>query len=273
MARLIRIHAGRSTLQSDARAASTSADPHHPPITVLRTDGCHLSSLWRDQDGNHDHARLEWEGAIPTIGGTPNASTHRRKGPSPRQRPALDNLFGGPYPDYRAVHAKGAPLSGAVGPTPESESLTRAPHATRSSTPVSMRFSDSAGVPAVPDNDPQGASPRGCAVAFIWLSTCTPISSATPPTISRRAQRQNFLSSSAPFRQAAHPCLTQRRWKYSSADILPHWPSCKCGRPFPTSFAKEHFSLSTSSNSRMPTDLSATAATAPSGNWYRIPRS
>ena len=79
---------------------------------------------------------------------------------------ALDNLFGGPYPGYRAVHAKGALLTGTFAPTPEAASLTRAPHTTRSSTPVSVRFSDSAGVPAVPDNDPQGAGPRGCAIRF-----------------------------------------------------------------------------------------------------------
>jgi catalase len=44
-------------------------------------------------------------------------------------------------------------------------SLTKAPHLHRSSTPVSVRFSDFAGVPAVPDNDPN-ASPRGMAIRF-----------------------------------------------------------------------------------------------------------
>jgi catalase len=36
----------------------------------------------------------------------------------------------------------------------------------RASTPVTVRFSDFAGIPAIPDNDPQGASPRGLAVRF-----------------------------------------------------------------------------------------------------------
>ncbi|HYC21889.1 MAG TPA: catalase family peroxidase, partial [Candidatus Bathyarchaeia archaeon] len=45
--------------------------------------------------------------------------------------------------------------------------LTRAPHMKRgSTTPVSARLSDFAGIPTVPDNDPQGASPRGCAIRF-----------------------------------------------------------------------------------------------------------
>jgi catalase len=36
----------------------------------------------------------------------------------------------------------------------------------RPSTPVIVRFSDSSGIPTVPDNDPQLASPRGIAVRF-----------------------------------------------------------------------------------------------------------
>jgi catalase len=44
--------------------------------------------------------------------------------------------------------------------------LSRALHFQRPSTAVVARFSDFAGVPAVPDNDPNGASPRGCAIRF-----------------------------------------------------------------------------------------------------------
>jgi catalase len=51
-------------------------------------------------------------------------------------------------------------------PSPEAASLTRAPHIQRNSTPVTVRFSDFAGIPTVADNDPQGASPRGCAIRF-----------------------------------------------------------------------------------------------------------
>jgi len=42
----------------------------------------------------------------------------------------------------------------------------RAPHIQRNSTPVMLRFSDFAGIPTVSDNDPQNASPRGCAIRF-----------------------------------------------------------------------------------------------------------
>ena len=43
--------------------------------------------------------------------------------------------------------------------------MTRALHITRTSTPVSVRFSDTTGIPLIPDNDPN-ANPRGCAVRF-----------------------------------------------------------------------------------------------------------
>ncbi len=78
---------------------------------------------------------------------------------------SLDNLFG-LHAGFRPVHAKGAFCSGVFTPTAAAAQLTRAPHANRPSTPVTVRFSDFAGVPAIPDNDPQAAGPRGMAVRF-----------------------------------------------------------------------------------------------------------
>ena len=77
---------------------------------------------------------------------------------------ALDDLFG-VHPGFRPAHAKGILLKGDFTPSPDAASLTRAPHAQRKSTPVTVRFSDSPGVPTIPDNDPN-ASPRGFAVRF-----------------------------------------------------------------------------------------------------------
>jgi catalase len=77
---------------------------------------------------------------------------------------AFDALSG-PHPGFRPVHAKGVLLAGKFTPAPGAEQLTRAPHIQRSSTPVSVRFSDFAGVPGIPDNDPN-ASPRGFAIRF-----------------------------------------------------------------------------------------------------------
>ena len=76
----------------------------------------------------------------------------------------FDTLFG-LHPGFRAAHAKGIMLSGDFTPSPEARSLTRAPHATRRSTPVTLRFSNSTGLPLIPDNVPD-ANPRGLAVRF-----------------------------------------------------------------------------------------------------------
>src|SRR5499427_10515522 len=78
----------------------------------------------------------------------------------------FDKAAGGVHPGFRPGHAKGILLTGVFTPSSEAVSLTRAPHLQRPSTPVTVRFSDFAGVPTIPDNDPQGASPRGFAVRF-----------------------------------------------------------------------------------------------------------
>src|SRR5246127_5707948 len=78
----------------------------------------------------------------------------------------FDKANGGIHPGFRPAHAKGVLLRGMFTPSPEAASLTRAPHLQRNSTPVTVRFSDFAGIPTVADNDPQGAGPRGFAVRF-----------------------------------------------------------------------------------------------------------
>jgi catalase len=76
----------------------------------------------------------------------------------------FDAIFG-LHPGLRPAHAKGVLLTGTFSPSPEAASLTRAPHASRESTPVTVRFSDSTGLPMIPDNDPN-ANPRGLAIRF-----------------------------------------------------------------------------------------------------------
>jgi catalase len=78
---------------------------------------------------------------------------------------AFDAVNGGEQPGFRPVHAKGILLAGLFTPSSAAKALTRAPHIQRDTTPVTVRFSDFAGIPAVPDNDPN-ASPRGMAVRF-----------------------------------------------------------------------------------------------------------
>ncbi len=79
---------------------------------------------------------------------------------------AFDKANGGIHPGFRPAHAKGVLLTGAFTPSREAASLTRSSHLHRNSTPVTVRFSNFAGIPSVADNDPQGAGPRGFAVRF-----------------------------------------------------------------------------------------------------------
>lgn len=78
---------------------------------------------------------------------------------------AFDQLQG-LHPGFRPAHAKGLMCSGAFVPSPEAAKLTRAPHANQPSTPVTVRYSDSTGLPNIPDNDPARSGPRGIAIRF-----------------------------------------------------------------------------------------------------------
>lgn len=78
----------------------------------------------------------------------------------------FDKLSGGVHPGFRPVHAKGVMCSGSFQASPGAVKLTRAPHALRHSTPITVRFSLASGVPTVRDNDAAGASPQGIAVRF-----------------------------------------------------------------------------------------------------------
>ena len=76
----------------------------------------------------------------------------------------FDTIFG-IHPGFRPAHAKGAMLTGTFTPSAGAASLTRAPPLNRKSTPVTVRFSNSTGIPLIPDNNPK-ANPRGLAIRF-----------------------------------------------------------------------------------------------------------
>src|SRR5689334_3666605 len=78
---------------------------------------------------------------------------------------ALDALSG-VHPGFRPAHAKGLMCSGTFAPSREAVTLTRAAHASRATTPVTVRYSDGTGVPTIPDNDPAKSGPRGIAIRF-----------------------------------------------------------------------------------------------------------
>jgi catalase len=76
----------------------------------------------------------------------------------------FETIFG-VHPGFRPAHAKGVMLTGTFTPAEAAQRLTRAPHMTRATTPVTVRFSNSTGLPSLPDNAPE-ANPRGMAIRF-----------------------------------------------------------------------------------------------------------
>ncbi|ADW68131.1 catalase family peroxidase [Granulicella tundricola] len=77
---------------------------------------------------------------------------------------AFDGIFG-LHPGFRPAHAKGVLLTGTFMPTAEAKALAPAPHFVQQATPVTVRFSDSTGLPQIPDTD-GNANPRGMAIRF-----------------------------------------------------------------------------------------------------------
>ena len=57
----------------------------------------------------------------------------------------FDAIFG-VHAGFRPAHAKGAMFTGTFTPAAGAARLTRAPHVTRPSTPVTARFSNSTGI-------------------------------------------------------------------------------------------------------------------------------
>ncbi len=71
----------------------------------------------------------------------------------------------GNKPGYRPVHAKGIVCRGTFAPSEDAATLSKAAHFQRASVPVTVRFSDGATDPSIPDNSPD-AGPRGMAIRF-----------------------------------------------------------------------------------------------------------
>ncbi len=148
---------------------------------------------------------------------------------------------GGIHAGFRPAHAKGILLTGVFTPSPEAASLTRAPHIQRSSTPVTVRFSDFAGIPTVPDNDPQGASPRGFALRFhLAEHSHTDIVAHSVDTFPARTAEGflEFLKALLATDPAGpHPNAIERFLGAHPAALK----FVQAPKPIPTSFAKESF--------------------------------
>jgi catalase len=153
----------------------------------------------------------------------------------------FDKAGGGPHAGYRPAHAKGILLTGVFTPSAGAASLTRAPHVAAVSTPVTVRFSDFAGIPTVPDNDPENASPRGCAIRFnLAEHSHTDIVAHSVDTFPARTAEGflefiNALIATDPA--GPHPNAIEKFLGTHPAALK----FVQTPKPIPTSFARESF--------------------------------
>ncbi len=76
----------------------------------------------------------------------------------------MNQLFG-QHPGLRAMHAKGVVVEGSFTPSGAGAALSKAALFQGAPTPVTARFSDATGLPAIPDGDPN-ANPHGLGLRF-----------------------------------------------------------------------------------------------------------
>ncbi len=156
---------------------------------------------------------------------------------------ALDALSG-LHPGFRPAHAKGLMCSGMFTPSPEAAKLTRAPHASGPSTPVTVRYSDSTGLPTIPDNDPARSGPRGMAIRFHLaehVHTDIVAHSTNGFPVRTGEEFLEFLRAAAAFGAGRPEALGSFLAAHPNAKRFVETP-----KPIPTSFAREAFFAVTS---------------------------
>lgn len=151
----------------------------------------------------------------------------------------FDTIFG-LHPGFRPAHAKGLLLAGTFTPSANAAELTSAPHMTRPSTPVTVRFSNSTGLPSLGDND-ANADPRGLAIRFYLAEHVHTdiVSHATNGFPTRTGEE--FLE----FLEAATASASSRESPSPIERFLGAHPAAlrfvQTPKPIPASFATEQY--------------------------------
>jgi catalase len=156
---------------------------------------------------------------------------------------AFDALFG-LHPGFRPAHAKGLMCAGTFTPSPAAAKLTCAPHASKPSTPVTVRFSNATGLPNIPDNDPARSGPRGMAIRFhLGEHTHTDIIAQSTDGFPVHTGEEflEFLRAAAAFGSGQPQAMGSFLATHPNAKRFVEAP-----KPIPTSFAREAFFAVTS---------------------------
>jgi catalase len=151
---------------------------------------------------------------------------------------AMNKLFG-KHPGFRANHAKGVVVEGSFKASPEAATLSRAVLFDGSTVPVTVRFSDSTGIPTLPDGAGP-ANPHGMAIKYHL-----PDGSDTDMVIN--ALKFFPVSSGADFRDmllalAASPPNAPKPTKFDQfVASHPTVPAALATAKTPASFAEEEY--------------------------------
>ncbi|MCJ1432315.1 hypothetical protein MMC27_001671 [Xylographa pallens] len=153
---------------------------------------------------------------------------------------ALHAAAGSEHRGYRPAHAKGFMLHGTFTPSAEAKSLSSAPHFSQSSTPILARFSNSTGLPQIPDGDPN-ANPRGIAIRFnLGGRTHTDVIGHSTPYFPTRTGAEflellKAIGSSGPGVPSPSPAEVFLGLHPAALAFV------TAPKPAPTSFACEHY--------------------------------
>jgi len=151
---------------------------------------------------------------------------------------ALNKAFGA-HPGFRANHAKGLVTEGSFKASPAAASLSKAAIFSGASIPVTVRFSDSTGIPSLPDGV-AAANPHGMAIKFHL-----PDGSETDMVIN--SLKFFLVSNGEDFRDmflaiAASPPGSPRPTKFEQfASAHPSVPAAAATIATPDSFADENY--------------------------------
>ena len=103
--------------------------------------------------------------AASVLAGLASAHTVRAQGNTAGQTVDVMNTLWGKHPGMRANHAKGEVVEGTFQATPEAAKLSKASIFSGDQIPVLVRFSNSTGLPTIPDMD-ANATPHGMSMEF-----------------------------------------------------------------------------------------------------------
>ena len=151
---------------------------------------------------------------------------------------ALDALFG-LHAGFRPAHAKGLMCVGTFKPSAQAAGLTCAPHVNRPSIPVTVRYSNSTGIPSIPDNDPTKSGPRGIAVRFHLadhVHTDIIAHSTNGFPVRTGEEFLEFLHAAAAAGAGQHEAMGAFLAAHPNAKRFVETP-----KPIPTSFGREAF--------------------------------